>query len=94
MGKPASQGSKLADKETYTGASDRRLQLQLTQETKIASDFFLIRAFLRLQALLRLKLVISRFHGEKPFRFDRQFGCLRAPRSMSQIRSTALNGAA
>ena len=31
---------KLADQETYTDASDRRPQARLTQEAKIASDFF------------------------------------------------------
>ena len=39
MRKPASQGSKLADKGTYLNASDRRLQVQLTQEARIAPGF-------------------------------------------------------
>ena len=42
--KPARQGSKLADKGAYTGVSDRRLQVKLTQEAKIVSDFYSIRA--------------------------------------------------
>ena len=44
MRKPASQGSKLASKGAYIDVSDRRMQVQLTQEAKIASDFFFIRA--------------------------------------------------
>ena len=42
--KPARQGSKLADKGAYTGVSDRRLQVKLTQEAKIVSDFSSFRA--------------------------------------------------
>ena len=44
MRKPARQGSKLADKGAYMDVSDRRLQVQLTPEAKIASDFSLVRA--------------------------------------------------
>ena len=44
MRKPASQGSKLAGKGAYIDVSDRRRQVQLTQEAKIASDFSLFRA--------------------------------------------------
>ena len=44
MRKPASQGSKLASKGAYMDVSDRRMQVQLTQEAKIASDFLYIRA--------------------------------------------------
>ena len=39
LGKPASHRSKLAGKETCLNASDRRPQVQLTQEAKIAPDF-------------------------------------------------------
>ena len=39
MRKPASQGSKLAGKGTCPNASDRRLQVQLTQEARIAPCF-------------------------------------------------------
>ena len=46
MRKPARQGSKLADKGAYMDVSDRRLQVQLTPEAKIASDFSLVRAIL------------------------------------------------
>ena len=38
--KPARQGSKLADKGAYTGVSDRRLQVKLTTEAEIASEFY------------------------------------------------------
>ena len=38
------QGSKLASKGAYIDVSDRRMQVQLTQEAKIAPDFFLFRA--------------------------------------------------
>ena len=44
MRKPARQGSKLADKGAYMDVRDRRLQAQLTQEAKIATDFYYIRA--------------------------------------------------
>ena len=44
MRKPASQGSKLASKGAYIDVSDRRMQVQLTQEAKIASDFSFIGA--------------------------------------------------
>ena len=44
MRKPASQGSKLASKGAYMDVSDRRMQVQLTQEAKIASYFFFIGA--------------------------------------------------
>ena len=44
MRKPASQGSKLASKGAYIDVSDRRMQVQLTPEAKIASDFYFIRA--------------------------------------------------
>ena len=40
------QGSKLASKEAYMDVSDRRMQVQLTQEARIASDFSYIRAIL------------------------------------------------
>ena len=42
--KLASQGSKLASKGAYINVSDRRMQVQLTPEAKIVSDFNLIRA--------------------------------------------------
>ena len=42
--KPARQGSKLADKGAYISVSDRRLQVKLTQEAKIVSDFSFFRA--------------------------------------------------
>ena len=42
--KTARQGSKLADKGAYLDVSDRKLQVQLTLEAKIASDFSLVRA--------------------------------------------------
>ena len=38
------QGSKLASKGAYMDVSDRRMQVQLTPEAKIASDFLFIRA--------------------------------------------------
>ena len=38
------QGSKLASKGAYMDVSDRRMQVQLTQEAKIASVFLYIRA--------------------------------------------------
>ena len=44
MRKPARQGSKLAGKGAYIDVSDRSLQVQLTLEAKIASDFSLVRA--------------------------------------------------
>ena len=44
MRKPARQGSKLAGKGAYLDVSDRRLQVLLTLEAKIASDFSLVRA--------------------------------------------------
>ena len=44
MRKSARQGSKLAGKGAYLDVSDRRLQVQLTLESKIASDFSLVRA--------------------------------------------------
>ena len=44
MRKPASQGSGLADKGSFTDVSDRRLQVQLAQEAKIATDFHFIKA--------------------------------------------------
>ena len=44
MRKPARQGSKLASKGAYIDVSDRRMQVQLTPEAKIASDFYSIRA--------------------------------------------------
>ena len=37
--KPARRGSKLADKGDYTDVSDRRLQVQLTTQAKITSNF-------------------------------------------------------
>ena len=42
MRKPARQGSKLAGKGTYLNVNDRRLQVQLMQEAKIAPVFLLI----------------------------------------------------
>ena len=39
--KPARQGSKLADKGAYIDVSDRSLQAQLTQQTKILTTFLL-----------------------------------------------------
>ena len=39
MRRPASQGSKLAGKGFYLNATDRRLQVQLTQKAKIALGF-------------------------------------------------------
>ena len=44
MRKPASQGSRLASKGAYIDVSDRRMQVLLTPEAKIASDFYFIRA--------------------------------------------------
>ena len=44
MRKPARQGSKLADKGAYLDVSDRRLQVQLTLEAKIAAGCSLVRA--------------------------------------------------
>ena len=44
MQKPARQGSNLTAKGTYLDVSDRRLQVLLTPEAKIASDFSLVRA--------------------------------------------------
>ena len=44
MRKPARQESKLAGKGAYIDVSDRSLQVQLTLEAKIASDFSLVRA--------------------------------------------------
>ena len=41
--------------------SDRRMQVQLTQEAKIASDFFFIGAILRLWALSALWRTESMF---------------------------------
>ena len=41
--KPASRGSKLADKGAYTGVSDRRLQVTLTTEAEIASEFYWVK---------------------------------------------------
>ena len=38
------QGSKLASKGAYIDVSDRRMQVLLTQEAKIAPDFYFIRA--------------------------------------------------
>src|SRR5699024_6777364 len=38
------QGSKLASKGAYIDVSDRRMQVQLTPEAKIAPDFLFIRA--------------------------------------------------
>ena len=38
--------SKLASKGAYMDVSDRRMQVQLTQEARIASDFSYIRAIL------------------------------------------------
>ena len=46
------QESKLADKGTYTDISGRRPQARLTQEAKISSDFFLIRAIFAFAALV------------------------------------------
>ena len=43
--KPARQGGKLAAKGAYTDVSDRRLQVQLTQEAKIVSEFSFFKAF-------------------------------------------------
>ena len=40
----STQGSKLASKGAYIDVSDRRMQVQLTPEAKIASDFYFIRA--------------------------------------------------
>ena len=37
--KPARRGSKLADKGAYMDVSDRRLQVQLTTQAKITSNF-------------------------------------------------------
>ena len=37
--KPARRGSKLADKGAYMDVSDRRLQVQLTMQAKITSNF-------------------------------------------------------
>ena len=39
--KPARQGSKLAGKGAYIDVSDRRLQVWLTQQAKIPSNFTL-----------------------------------------------------
>ena len=44
MRKPVSQGNKPAGKSVYLNVSDRRLQVLLTPEAKIASDFSLVRA--------------------------------------------------
>lgn len=44
MQKPARQGSKLAGRGACADASDRRRHVRRTQEAKIASDFFFIRA--------------------------------------------------
>ena len=51
MRKPASQGGKLAGKGAYLNVSDRRLQVQLAQEAKIASDFPFIRAIFAVDGL-------------------------------------------
>lgn len=47
----ARQGSKPAVKGAYMDVSDRRLQVQLTQQAKISSNFLYWKRFLRLQGL-------------------------------------------
>ena len=42
MRKPARQGSKLADKGAFLNASDRKLQVRLTQEAQIVPPVFLL----------------------------------------------------
>ena len=63
MRKPASQGSKLASKGAYIDVSDRKMQVQLTQEAKIASDFSFIRAIF---AVVGFVSALRRFRAAIP----------------------------
>ena len=68
MRKPASQGSKLASKGAYMDVSDRRMQVQLTPEAKIATDFFFIGAIFAFVDFVSALARLLFFQKAGPFR--------------------------
>ena len=85
MRKPARQGSKLAGKGAYMDVSDRNLQVQLTPEAKIASDFYLVRAifaFAGFVSALKARMTVV----TRACLFVIQFSSISQPRLRSMAR--------